>query len=508
MNAEVLIRSLIKKGISTFCVCAGARNAELLLKLANLQNEISEINVLHFFDERSAAFFALGMIQKNKIPVAVVTTSGTAVCECLPAVTEAFYSNLPLVVLSADRPRSFRFTGSPQTINQIGVFKNFIEFESDIESADDLNNALDQLNHWKIEKPIHINICLSDPLRKEIRDNSDKKTNNDELKPVIILSGLSSENRKLALSMVNKIMAPVYVEATSGLSQFIKSEKRICGGEKSIQALFEKNICNSVIRIGNVPTLSFWRDLESKWKNIPVFSISEIDFSGLSRESVHMNSFLKEQEFLKIIENVNTNMEAVKALDSKLTTKKLELLQKYKNSEPAWIKRIAQKAHGLNLYIGNSMPIRNLDFILENAISFQDIQASRGVNGIDGQIATFLGGALASGNSECWCVVGDLTALYDLNAFWAAQFIENKKLRVVVINNNGGQIFKNKFDHNYFINKHNLDFKIWAQMWGWDYCKLDKYTDLIPENSDRLIVEVVPDSIETQSLSREWQLNE
>src|SRR2546430_1412254 len=106
------------RGASDFCVCAGSRNAPLLAVLSVTPG----IRLFSFVDERSAAFFALGRAKLTGKPSAVVTTSGTAVAELLPAVVEAFYSGTPLIVITADRPARYRGTGAPQCIEQEGIF--------------------------------------------------------------------------------------------------------------------------------------------------------------------------------------------------------------------------------------------------------------------------------------------------------------------------------------------------------------------------------------------------
>src|SRR5436305_8492696 len=109
------------RGASDFCVCAGSRNAPLLAVLSVTPG----IRLWSFVDERSAAFFALGRAKLTGAPAVVVTTSGTAVAELLPAVVEAFYSGTPLIVITADRPSRYRGTGAPQCIEQEGIFGSY-----------------------------------------------------------------------------------------------------------------------------------------------------------------------------------------------------------------------------------------------------------------------------------------------------------------------------------------------------------------------------------------------
>lgn len=132
-------------GVHDFVVCGGSRNAPLIAAVADAQTYT-------FVDERSAAFFALGRIKRDAQPVAVITTSGTAVAELLPATIEAFYSGLPLILITADRPARFRGTGAPQTIDQIGIFSGY---------------AASDVAKWNREMPLHLNVEFDEPLIDE-----------------------------------------------------------------------------------------------------------------------------------------------------------------------------------------------------------------------------------------------------------------------------------------------------------------------------------------------------
>jgi 2-succinyl-5-enolpyruvyl-6-hydroxy-3-cyclohexene-1-carboxylate synthase len=147
-RARRLIASVRAAGVSDFCVCAGSRNSPLLAVLA----ATDAVRLLSFVDERSAAFFALGRAKRDERPVAVVTTSGTAVAELLPATIEAFYSATPLTLITADRPERYRGTGAPQCIDQIGIFGSYAETA---------------IERWSGTRPLHLNIEFDEPLIDE-----------------------------------------------------------------------------------------------------------------------------------------------------------------------------------------------------------------------------------------------------------------------------------------------------------------------------------------------------
>lgn len=134
-------------GVQECCVCAGSRNSPLIVAFAR-----SDLRLYSFFDERSAAYFALGRAKLRARPVAVITTSGTAVAEMLPATIEAHYSGVPLVLISADRPGRYRGTGAPQSIEQEAIFGPY---------------AARDAAAWDRTAPLHINVPFDEPLLDE-----------------------------------------------------------------------------------------------------------------------------------------------------------------------------------------------------------------------------------------------------------------------------------------------------------------------------------------------------
>ena len=127
--AEQVIEQCLSKGVREFVVCSGARNIPLINALVSYEDVV----VWSHFEERAAGFYALGRMMDTREPCAVITTSGTAVAELLPSVVESYYQSRPLLVISADRPSSFRGSGAPQAIEQPGIFGNYVGECVDIE---------------------------------------------------------------------------------------------------------------------------------------------------------------------------------------------------------------------------------------------------------------------------------------------------------------------------------------------------------------------------------------
>jgi 2-succinyl-5-enolpyruvyl-6-hydroxy-3-cyclohexene-1-carboxylate synthase len=512
-----LIQTFLEFGINEFCLCAGARNSPLIKTF----EKNPQIKVFHFFEERSAAFFALGRIQSTQRPLVVVTTSGTAVAELLPAVVEAHYSGLPLILLTADRPKNYRGTGAPQAIEHVGIFSSYVKKSLDLDSKEPSLSLLGEF--LESSGPLHINVCFDEPLldqealviasQQQVNvtikktSESDKDNFNSTIKnfcqnkkPLVILSGIEEKDHQLIIKFLNKIKSPIFIEGTSGLRNHPDLDSfSLAVPEKMAKFLFLNKICDSVIRIGGIPTTRFWRDLEFDFKNIPVLSISNNSFTGLSRESKVISPIdLLELAVIPDKEQFDSSWQAK---DQELYKKLLNLFKKFPFSEPSLIHSLSKQLDKKNVYLGNSMPIREWDLAIDREVIVSKLIANRGANGIDGQVSTFLG--WAQPDCENWALVGDLTALYDLSSLWIGKQIAASNVVIVVINNGGGMIFNKLFKSEYFLNRHELDFSSWAKMWNWGY---EKWEDIPLKNlkSGRTIIELVPNEKQTNLFWEEW----
>ncbi|WP_246845159.1 2-succinyl-5-enolpyruvyl-6-hydroxy-3-cyclohexene-1-carboxylic-acid synthase [Bdellovibrio sp. NC01] len=512
--AAKVVQALVDTGVREFVLCAGARNSPLV----HVLDENRNLKVYTFFEERSAAFFALGRIASTRRPVAIMTTSGTAVAELLPAAVEGTYSSLPLIMVTADRPKHYRGSGAPQTIEQVGIFSYYNEVALDID-AENSHLSFKSLS-WK--KPVHVNVCFEEPLidgpipQIKIPQHPERIRLPGQLplgtlkemekflnthKPLVIVGILPEKAYGTVLEFLKHYKAPTYAEGISSLRGHPELQDiLIQSGEQMIHRILKSGECDSILRIGGVPTVRLWRDLEDKYRDIPVFSVGFNHYTGLSREVQHINSLdlLSQVEFTsKHSENVKINFD-----DSEKAAKVRALLEKYPNSEQGMIHSLSKKAKGASVYLGNSLPIREWDSCADLHSLPLRVAANRGANGIDGQISTFLG--WSSTETENWCLVGDLTAMYDLSSLWVTSQLEAQKFRLVVINNGGGQIFSRMFKKEIFINKHQISFESWAKMWNWSYQQwhnIPVTTDL----ADKQIIELIPDAQQTQEFWKELE---
>lgn len=512
--AHQVIQELVNIGVKEFVLCAGARNSPLVYVL----NENKNLKVYNCFEERSAAFFALGRIANTRRPVAVITTSGTAVAELLPAAVEATYSSLPLILVTADRPKIYRGTGAPQSIDQVGIFSYYIEVALDI----DKENSHISFHNLSWKKPIHVNICFDEPLidgeiSKIGFDAVAERTRLPELeqihllrdvndflrnrRPLVILGFLPESAHETVLKFLEEYQAPVYAESISSLRGHPRlKDMTLRSGEKMIQRLLSQGVCDSILRIGGVPTLRFWRDLEEKHRHLPVLSISYNHYTGLSRPVQHFT----DMEILKEFHDENRPRLSPEFLiaDSERHRQLETLLQRYPQSEPALVAQLSKRLKDQSVYLGNSLPIREWDLSADYSSMPSRVVGNRGANGIDGQISSFFGWSRPQ--RENWCLIGDLTAMYDLVSPWIVSQLEDMKLRLVVINNKGGQIFRRMFQKDIFINPHEISFKGWADMWKWDYVAWDRIPADAPL-ADRQIIELLPDPEQSASFWKEWE---
>lgn len=464
-RAARLIEAVRAAGVEEFCVCAGSRNAPLLAVLG-----ASNARLFSFVDERSAAFFAIGRGKQHGHPVAVVTTSGTAVAEMLPAAIEAYYSGIPLVLISADRPARFRGTGAPQSIEQEGIFGVYAETS---------------LETWSRARPLHLNIEFEEPLldgevvgcRLSVGGGAGEDTSGaaratlpsrtntaSGSRPLVLIGALSSAHRERVRAFALALNAPVFAESLSGLREDPELPLILSGERMIVRGNFD-----SVIRIGNVPTLRFWRDLETL--ELPVTHYSDLPFAGLTRGDVHPVEALpalrgeRDEDFF--------------ARDRVAAARFTEILEEEPASELAMFRALSRELPaGARVYLGNSLPIREWDLAATREPRGFSCEANRGANGIDGQLSTFFGWAAPGAHNVC--VIGDLTAIYDLGAPWIVRQLD-ARVRIVIVNNGGGRIFgrvaslralDRGLRERIIENVHDIRFGDWAKMWNLEVTEL------------------------------------
>lgn len=260
-----------------------------------------------------------------------------------------------------------------------------------------------------------------------------------------IVSTLLPNDREETARFLLRLQAPVILEAVSGL----REDPRL----QHLRVNYPPEGVESLLRIGGVPTAKIWRDLEVH--PLPALSISHLPFPGAQNSGLIVGSPGK------ILQKLHPRAQGWKGGAQ-------EIPCFAPGSEAALIHKLSLAIpDGSHVYLGNSLPIRTWDLAATLKPKNFDIQASRGLNGIDGQIATFLG--LCRPDRVNVAILGDLTTLYDMSAFWILRQMKEFAVTVVIINNGGGMIFAGKFQEPAFQCRHSLRFAPLANMWGMEY---------------------------------------
>lgn len=485
--ANAIIEECHRAGVREYCVCAGSRNSELVRGLV-----AARVKIWHFFEERCAAFFAIGRVRVLEAPVAVITTSGTAAAELFPAMIEAHYQGLPLLAVTADRPRGFRGSGAPQAIEQLRLFGNYPTWQGDVADESEVQSCL---TPWNRSGPGHLNVCLDDPSHEispvtlpDVPPKQESPTTQLKLgfQPDLVLLGdLLESERGAVIELLAEWSGPVWAEASSGLRAAM-GDRLVQGGDTVLKHLKP----NRVLRIGGVPSCRFWRDLEMK-PEIEVLSVSRSGHSGLARDSevIGFDNLLPIKGECRILQF---------SVDG--------LVEEFSNSECGHLQALSLRIpDGSSLFLGNSLSIREWNLAAEVRGVESNCHVMRGANGIDGNLSYYFG--LGAELAESWAVIGDLTALYDLAGPWILDQLPEANRRIVIMNNGGGKIFRrlpslqkmNPSEVKVIENPHDLRFANWASMWGVQYVKITdsaQWINELPEGN--VVIEVIPDPAQSE----------
>ncbi len=532
-----VLAQVMQQGVSEFCICPGGRNAPFIAFL----KKIPAMRCYYFHDERSAAFFALGRAQLLQCPVAVITTSGTAIAHLLAAVMEAYYTATPLVLMTADRPRRFRLTNAPQACEQVGIYGIYTPLQWDlaqedltIECEDSRQTEFFSLHEWRRDCPIHLNICLEEEsslqtsqvdhllnapdfkqltrcpevMTKELTENYLHQQNLLEeflkkvQKPLVIVGKLERSARQPIIQFLQHLQAPLYLEALSGLRE--EPVLQPLSIHRTQEVLKKAQAANykidGILRLGGLPISRLWRDLEYNQHEIAVLSLNSTSFKGLSFGSFihcHLSHFFENysggHQFDQRLSEDWRNQE-------KQYQKNLwQLLTEEPLAEASLIHTFSKRlSRSSLLFLGNSLPIREWDLAASNEARDYRIHASRGLNGIDGQVSTFLG--LCDSKQDNWALLGDLTTLHDLSGFWILPQLPAISASIAVINNGGGKIFERLFVDREIQNCHTLRLEPLAKLWNMAYETWTTIPLTLTSREPRLI-EILPDA---EASSRFW----
>ncbi|MCC5918233.1 MAG: 2-succinyl-5-enolpyruvyl-6-hydroxy-3-cyclohexene-1-carboxylic-acid synthase [Cryomorphaceae bacterium] len=445
-RAYRILQILQQRGVSHLVMSPGSRNAPFMIAL----KKIPEISVHLQPDERSAGYTAMGIALASGKPVVACCTSGTAAANYLPSVVESYYQKVPLICLTADRPKEAVGQRNGQTIEQRNLYGIYIRYKIDLEIENDVDFITDSLKavlNQNLLGPVHLNVAFKEPLYGD-DINLEKPNVTFCPQPTNVVS------REILLSakkLIRKSRRPLLLlgqmEPDGKVQAAVETWMR-AGGQVAGEWLC--NIQGSDI-IRNIDVLlgcgefnpdllvSIGRDWVSKkikgaFEGIPIIHIEEIDHAPEPFGSISIH--VKSQPSSVLIALVE-EFEAIEKVGWKVMESNFEDERKHESS--SWcdltaIQTIMRFSPAV-MHLGNSSVIRYAQLA---TLSNKVIYANRGTAGIDGTLSTAIGQAIAH-NSDFLCLLGDVSFFYDSNALWLAGSV--RQIKIVVINNGGGHIF-------------------------------------------------------------------
>ncbi len=519
--ANSFIDALVAAGLKRVCVAPGSRHTPLVLALARHR---ADIKIYSQLDERSAAFFALGLAIGSGEPAAVVCTSGSAAANFFPAIIEAHQARVPLIVLTGDRPHELRGSGANQTIDQIKLFGDYADLFADapVPQADPPPLVLRHLRTlaaraWATAKHragvVHINF----PFRKPFEPTADDNMEIDRSPPTRFSPPPSRGSADLAALLTDDLLSrrglitcghgacrsqaerekllpwvvrlsdvsgyPIVAEYTSNM----RSHETVSAYESFLSAPAAGfSQVEVVIRFGAPPLCKAMQDFladaqldhhiycsrAGEWADdthsvtqhltIDPASVSQADWDGFP-PAQSQDWRLQTRKADEIARRVIADEIAQgPTFDGAVLHDVVELMPP-----------------GSALFAGNSLPVRHLDQFGGAAVETSFAWANRGASGIDGNVSTALGIGAARRGAPLVAVLGDITLYHDMNGLLATHRC-GVPVTIVLLNNGGGGIFQRlpvsahePHFSDYFITAHGLDFAHAAALYGLDYIRAD-----------------------------------
>lgn len=512
-SCNILVDILVRSGVSNVIISPGSRNTPLILAFDNYDKIKKHVVI----DERTAGFIALGMAQTMQSPVALVCTSGTAVLNYSPAVAEAYYQGVPLIVISADRPSCWIDQDDSQTIRQPGVLDNFVKKSYHIPSAQTnegdgvwyanriVNDALMTASSGK-PGPVHINVEIDNPLsekgpneirpqrivtlyeRDNILPRNVLKTlvEQSRNKKILILGGFFSPDNTLNRALAKIVSLPnVYVAAETISNIHLRERTWAVDSILSTLSDSEKTALRPdiVITFGGALVSrhikEFLREFKPDEHWIVGFNHTTVDCFRVLTKRIEISPPL----FFKSWGNALTR----KACDNHYADLWRSFRQRALESQSLFLEKIPwsdMKAYEIifnsvrsdvNLQLSNGTTIRYAQLLLPE-IPHANF-CNRGVSGIDGSVATSIGASLVYTKTTL-LITGDISFAYDLGSLSSG--LINPKLRIIVISNGGGGIFRFikstrslEVREKYFCASPGLDIGKIAEAFGFDYQSAD-----------------------------------
>lgn len=520
---SAFVDELSRANIKHAVISPGSRSTPISLLLAKHPDIEVHVNI----DERSAAFFALGIAKATKEPVAIVCTSGTAAANYFPAIVEAHYSRVPLVVITADRPHELRDIGAPQAINQIHLYGQYVKWfcemslpemkETSIQYVRNVAKRAAIMSNNHPAGPVHLNFPLREPLvpnmeedyfhlgrsketvtqsfksGKIILDDSEievlLKQLKDKKNGIIVCGELHDDDFSVAVTeLASKLQYPILADPLSQL-RTSRNQKQVIDCYDTFLRFDEA--VNSLqpdvfIRFGTMPVSKALTLYIKKYKEVPQIVVDGgsgwREPTGYATQMIYSNETELCKSLSQRITSEHSQSWYLKWQRMNTCTKQaLQTVKEHSeiNEGKVFTELMSLLPQNTNLFVSNSMPIRDCDTFFHCNETNSKVFANRGANGIDGVVSTALGVSVEG--SPTVLVIGDLSFFHDMNGLLAAK-MQNKNITIIIINNDGGGIFsflpqaseKEHFE-DLFGTPHGLDFSHAIKMYGGEFARVESW---------------------------------
>ena len=524
-----LVDEFYQLGVRHAVFSPGSRSTTMAMLFKEHEGFETYMNI----DERSASFMALGIAKAHKEPTVLVCTSGSAVAHYLPAVLEAQYSGVPLIVLSADRPHTLLHVGAPQTVDQHKIFGTAVNYYEEL--------AVPQESHYYTyprqvarkaymkamdtkKGPVHINVPLFEPLVPELSRNHFEagRSSFKVVKPnyggafscddgnnllerydrILILAGpqIDIDEANTIRSFGEVLQAPILADPLSNVRRRYNSEDNQSNKEGidtnnvvistydallAGQALWHELKPDCVIQFGQIVVSKRVQQMIASWTDVEYIEVNPTmdSMNPTGKTTMHVQASIDVFTHLYGKNNsYDTYLKIWQRLDQEGKKQLSTAIDEPHCFEGRTIRELQEHIpEDGQIFVANSMTIRDFDYFWFSGESKAVLYGNRGVNGIDGTISTALG--LAANGKPTYLVTGDLSLFHDLNGLAVAK-THNLNLTIILHNNDGGGIFEylpqkgtKHFDY-LFSTSQGLDYSGAAKLYGCGYTKISSPDEL------------------------------
>ena len=511
-----LVDEFYQLGVRHAVFSPGSRSTTMAMLFKEHEGFETYMNI----DERSASFMALGIAKAHKEPTVLVCTSGSAVAHYLPAVLEAQYSGVPLIVLSADRPHTLLHVGAPQTVDQHKIFGTAVNYFEELAVPQESHyytypRQVARKSYMKAmdtkKGPVHINVPLFEPLVPELSRNHFEagRSSFKVVKPnyggafscddgnnllkryerILILAGpqIDIDEAETIRSFGEALQAPILADPLSNVRGCSTSKVVISTYDALLagQALWNELKPDCVIQFGQIVVSKRVQQMIASWTDVEYIEVNPTmdSMNPTGKTTMHMQASIDVFTHLHGKNNSSdTYLNIWRRLDQAGKKQLSLVIDEPHCFEGRTIRELQKKIpEDGQIFVANSMTIRDFDYFWFSGESKAVLYGNRGVNGIDGTISTALG--LAVNGRPTYLVTGDLSLFHDLNGLAVAK-THNLNLTIILHNNDGGGIFEylpqkgtKHFDY-LFSTSQGLDYSGAAKLYGCGYTKISSPDEL------------------------------